>query len=236
MKGLDALSEGGRQMQFQNNFDLEEFLAYLLPGFTCIVLLYAKWSSNFVQFVPSLNKYGPEYLILFLSIVFCVALSLALGHLCSVFSRFVIRPLLYAVLFDPEKSIIPSRQRRGIEKSFYSPTITKKIAERFTRIFDLDLNDPGVQASVPRLIRAYVFSKTPASLIVRDRIVRARSLCSNLIPAISLAIILFYNSLGTVYCIVLAISAALLVIKQFSLDIRESKEIYTTFLSLDVPK
>lgn len=220
-------------MQFQNNFDLEEFLAYLLPGFGCCVLLYVKWGPEIQHFTPLLSKYGSETLILFLSIVFFITLSFAIGQLCSVFSRFALRPIIHRLYFDPEFSIIASRQKRKVERKFYPPTITQLISEKFLKIFGFDMNAPEVQIAVPRLIRAYVLTRAPTALAIRDRIIRSRSLCANFVAPVLLTIVLFAANLGFLHSFMLVGCALALIIRQVSLDIRESKELYTEFLSLN---
>jgi hypothetical protein len=221
-------------MQFQNNFDLEEFLAYLLPGFVCSLLVFSRWSSEIAAFVPSLNRYGPEYAILFICITLFITVSLALGHLCGLFARNLLRPFLNLLLGDPEQSIILSRQRRWTDKGFYSAPFLEAVSARFKSVFGLTLDDRLLWKAAPRLIRSYVIVRSPIVAVVRDRVVRSRSLCANMVlPAVAAAII-FRSELSWQLLVSLLVVAILLVVKQVSLDIRESKEIYTAFLVLDV--
>lgn len=198
----------------------------------CSILLYIKWSPSIGAAIPKLNQYGPEYAIIFFFIVFFITVSLAIGHLCSVFARNILRPVLHLVFGDPEISIFASSHSFSTDKRFYSAPFISAISRRFTKVFGLEMEDSHLKSAVPRMIRTYVFLHGPAALVIRSRIVRARSICGNLVVPIFLAILLFYPELGRIYSAVLIASAALLIVKQVSLDIRESKEVYTAFLSL----
>ncbi len=221
-------------MHFETNFDLDEFLAYLVPGSICSIILYIKFSPMVITVIPKLNQYGPEYAILFLFTVFFIAISLAIGHLCSVLGRNIIRPLIYLIFGDPDFSIFVFRHGFWTDKEFYSVPLTKAVSNRFKAAFGLAMEDRKLVRAVPRLIRSYVFLRAPMAIVVRDRIVRARSICGNLIFPTLLAIILFYADLGFVYSGALLGSAILLIVKQMSLDSRESKELYAAFLGLDM--
>lgn len=163
-------------MQFQNNFDLEEFLAYLLPGFLMLGVLIFEYKGWFAGLYQALPPGTSEFFSVFLLIVLFVTVSVVLGHVFSLVSRFVWRTLTNLLCGDPEKAIFAAKHR------YFTPTLNQLIAGRFAHVFGIAMNEQGIRNAVPRLIRSYVFTRSQTAAVSRERIVRSRAICSRASP------------------------------------------------------
>jgi hypothetical protein len=217
-------------MQFHNNFDLEEFLAYLLPGFLflgILILEHKPWFATVFQVLPAGTS---DFFTVFLLVVLFITISVILGHVFSLASRYVWRVLTNLLFGDPEKAIFATSD------AYFTTALNQLLANRFARVFGAAMNDDGIRPAVPRLIRSYVFTRSQSASVARERIVRSRSICSNLITPILIIAALGPLNIPLSARIALAVVALLLLIKQRDLDVRESKEIYLTFAALtDAP-
>lgn len=213
-------------MVFHNSFDLNEFLAYLLPGSLLLIAAHYFFGPALAaifasQIAPLTTSAGV------LGLVSYFAAALAAGHLASVWTRVIMRPL--SRLINRNARMLPLG---ASESKFYGPGVKAAIQERFSSTFKMKLEDPAVSAAAPRLIRSYVLQNSQTTTAARDQIVRARSLCGNLtLPLLVFALILIQQR-NYILAALTAVTVVALVYKQADLDIREWKEIYTGFLAL----
>lgn len=213
-------------MEFRSTFDLEDFLAYLLPGFLMLGVLifdYRDWFAGLYQGLPPGTS---EFFSAFLLIALLVTVSVVLGQIFSLVSRFVWRTLTNLLLGDPEEAIFSAKHH------YFTPTLNQLIARQFARVFGASMTEEGIRDAVPRLIRSYVFTRSQNAAVSRERIVRSRSICSNLVSPV--LIIAFLGPFNMNWCVraALVLTALLLLIKQRDLDVRETKEIYLTFAAI----
>lgn len=228
-------------MQFQNNFDLEEFLAYLLPGFLVlgfVALLNVESLVGIQQRFPGASS-GIEFAFLFITLF--VTASIVVGHAISFVVRKFARWAMNRVLSDPEQLIAADPQSTGAGKFVDNGTI-QWLQTEFAATFGKEPTDPAIKQVAPRLIRAYVFEESARIGATRDAIVRHRSICANLaIALILVAGLVWFDAAGGALLPpsaaaakigALLILALILFAKQRDLDIRETKEIYVGFLVL----
>lgn len=228
-------------MQFQNNFDLEEFLAYLLPGFLVLgfsTLLNIEILTTLQQRFSSTNS-GIEFTFLF--IVIFVTASIVVGHGISFLVRKVVRWAMNRALSDPEELIATDPLSKGAAK-FLDSEAVKWLQTEFAATFGKSPTEVAIKQLAPRLIRTYVFEESARIGATRDAIVRHRSICANLAVALILVAGLvwfdaasgaFFPPLAAAAKIgLLLVLASILLAKQRDLDIRETKEIYIGFLVL----
>ena len=213
----------------QVSFDFDEFLAFLLPGcfmFMSLEHLFPGMFDVFSQFKPvETDTYA--FLV---QVLAAGAVALVLGHMSSVFARQLIRRTLRKFFGNPRAKIFNSK-----EYKFWNPSFREVFFEKFENIFGyaLVVNSPAGEIkntdSAPRLIRSYVLNNYPATREIRNRIVRTRSLCGNsFLPILIFLISSIINS-QWLMSFILALAGFLLLWKQYDLDIREWKEIYTAF-------
>lgn len=216
-------------MQFQNNFDLEEFIAYLLPGFLFLGSIAIERATTLNGLLVALDKLSSGFVGGFVFVVMFVTLSLILGHVSSVFTRSVQRPLINAIFGDPEEAILNEGRTTALTR-FFTPELSSAIRDRFEAVFGLDPLAAGIRPAVPRMIRGYVFERSENTTSIRRQIVRHRAICGNLVVPVLATTLYGSIAIGPLgYLGALAIAGALLW-KQRDLDVRESKEIYLNFL------
>ena len=216
-------------MQFQNNFDLEEFLAYLLPGFLFLGWYILEYKTAIASISQAFPAGTSDFFIVFVLIVLFVTVSVILGHVFSLASRFVWRTLTNRFVGDPEQLVFSSND------GFFSPPLNALIAGRFLQVFGVEMTEVSIRRAVPRLVRSYVFTQSPPAATSRERIVRSRSICSNLVTPLLAIAVLGGLGMSVTARIILVAAALLLLLKQRDLDVRESKEIYLTFVALTEP-
>lgn len=184
---------------------------------------YPDMLSEFIAF----GLRGKAAYVTVVSVIAITALILVLGHLSSVITRSITRPLLHGVFFNPRKKIFHS----GNDK-FWNSDFKERVYENFYTIFGYSVSEENKPDSTPRLIRSYVLNHYSATREIRDRIVRARSLCANsVLPVILFALSSFKtgNHVSGTALLFLALS---MLWKQHDLDNREWKEIYTAFADM----
>jgi hypothetical protein len=212
-------------VQFQNNFDFGEFLAYLLPG----ALLFFAFNLLFGRSVDLLSSGETDLLQSYgsvLGIIFVVAISIAAGHLCSVWTRWVLRPLAWRLGGNPRLDILKS------SSAFYSGEFRRRLALKFSEVVGVSMLDAEIAPAVPRLIRSHVLNKMPATFILRERHVRARGLCGNLSAPLLIFFLIFLAQGQCLLALATLLGTCALFVKQQDLDVREWKEIYTAFLTI----
>lgn len=219
-------------MKFQNTFDIEEFLAYLLPGFLLLATFILNDPARLDKVISTTTEERAEFLTGFILSIQFVTISVLLGHASSVVARHVVRPMMNRLLGDPEECLTRGATPFGLATVF-TPEIKAIIRKQFEQRFGLESMSPNVQKSVPRLIRNYVFQNAERVELLRQKIVRQRAICANMIPP--LILILVWRPLNIDGNAILWIVAilGLLIAKQRDLDIRETKEIYLNFLALN---
>jgi hypothetical protein len=218
-------------MHFSANFDLDEFLAYLIPG--GLLLAVIAW-MNFELLEHLIPKEMPKGLLgSLLTLSSVIALALASGHALSIFSRVVVRTVLNAAFGDPDDIIFRDARRSrsfGAFTAYFSDEVIVAIESKFNTIFGHAASAPGYRLAAPRIIRSYVISANTAVRVQRERIVRTRAMCANLfIPCLLLAIVLFRGG-GAAAGSLLFSASLLLIAKQRILDVRETKEVYIGFI------
>ncbi len=212
-------------METPVEFDLDEFLAYLLPGALLIVLGHAVFGVQAVKYLLDLKLPEPNYTTAFLSLFSYLAISLTFGHVASLWNRYVIQPIMQRIAGDPQSAIFGD-----IDQGFYSQHFRTLISERFARLYGADLYAPAMREAAPHMIRAHVMRTCPAAVSARDKVVRARSLCGNLtLPMILFGVQLLSKSAWLVAPVPILV-AALLAQKQHILDRREYRTISTFFI------
>jgi hypothetical protein len=207
------------------DFDIDEFLAYLLPGALVVILIYSIFGADSVRDVLNLKFFEPEYTRALLGLSAYLGLTLAAGHVASLWSRIVVQPLIRVVVGNPKKAIFG-----GSDKAFYTPELRKAISDKFANVFKFSLETAGEKAA-PLMIRAHVLQHSSAAVTIRERVVRARSLCGNLtFPLIMFVVLLIYRGYWLFAAVPFAI-AVLLAVKQHLLDRREYRAINSYFVA-----
>ena len=201
-----------------DNFDLEEFLAYLLPG--AAMLMLAGYLIDVSQIAidfrgaPTVGIYANP----FLELLLYFGLALIAGHITSIWNRAVVQPILSCFKGNSSQGIFGKA-----DQYFFSEKYRAMVAEKFRLAFGADIDSPGFNHSAEHLIRAYVFQHSSPAIAMRERIVRTRSLCGNAtLPIFLLAICLAYWGywLGSIACLVLGL---LLCAKVHFLSRRDTK-------------
>jgi hypothetical protein len=211
-------------MQPQTKYNVSELIAYLLPGSILVIIVYYFWvgmPQTFTDIKDDKIRLAVEVLLYF-------GASLAGGHICSVWDRWILRPILHSIAGNPRTAILNSKGTK-----FYSTEIKLAIKSKFHKIFNLDMNNQAIRNAVPRLIRSYVLEHSSSIPVIRNNIVRVRSMAGNLsLPLIILSFLCCIDRQYTL-CLLLLLACCALLIKQVDLDIREWKEVYLGFLCVD---
>lgn len=222
-------------MQFQNNFDLEEFLAYLLPGFLFWLGVAISYPDALASTFVPLKDRTSELLAGFILSVSFIAASLLAGHVFSFVSRRVWQPFVNIFGADPERVIFTHLRGRSSAalRAFFSPSILLLIKARFQQIYGVDYDTDEVAPATPRMIRAAVAREGSAVTATRQQVVRARALCSNMVtPVLILPWLLPLAAPSWVTITIGILIAAMLLLKQRELDVREVKETYLAFIAI----
>lgn len=175
-------------MQNQTKFNFTELMAYLLPGSILFAICVYFFRKSFIQFLDLENSDMHNYWVA-VGVLTYIGASYATGHVCSVWTRQVLRPFLRLLVGNPREIVLESKQN-----SFYSDEIKTAVKAMFEKKFDLELEESGTWPTAPRLIRIYVLDRSPYVLSTRSHIVRIRSLLGNLsLPLLTLSIIFSFN-------------------------------------------
>lgn len=219
-------------MNFSSNIDLDELLSYFLSGSFFIALSAVGHPDRVMALLEMIHPFNDMALasIIIFVVFFCAALML--GHLFSVLIRCIGRPLINLLLGDPRQAVLPAVEGCTSQRAsadFFSNEFREAFADKYKKVFKADISEMP-RVAVPRLVRSHVFHKSESAIRTRERILRARSFCAHM--AVSCIAVSFVNipefHIGA--HMVLWSAAILLIIKQRSLDLRESKEIYTHFI------
>lgn len=221
---IEKISLSGER-NLQANFDLEEFIAYLLNGSLLLIAVNQYIPLSGILFSIEIFKADSLPQNVVNTLVFAAAAILG-GHISSIISRYIIRHLIWRFVERPRNLPFTSEG-----SNFWTQNLRETIQRKTNQVFnelDVELNS----RSSPRLIRSYVLCHSREISEIRVRIVRARSLCANAV----FPLLLFSGGLiwAQSYLLgaVLAVCALLLALKQHDLDTREWKEIYLGFLAL----
>ncbi len=206
------------------DFDLDEFLAYLLPGALLVILGHGVFGFGLASKNLDLKLPAPEVAAAVLALFAYLGLSLAAGHVASIWTRGVLQPLVRSMAGDPQSAIFGGSDRR-----FYTAHFRRLVSEKFEQVFRTPMGE--MEAAAPLMIRAYVLKRSAAAITVRERVVRARSLCGNLtLPAtLFVVVLLWFDQYWQ--AIVPLVIAAILAVKQHLLDQREYRSINSYFIS-----
>lgn len=220
-------------MGFSSNLDLEELLNYLVSG-SFLLATMAMGGAPSLQFVTArvAADIPPNQAAVVLAVLFATT-ALLLGHLFSMVARYGIRIAFNGILGDPENSILPETDKKSPRRAcgaFFTQKYRDAFEAKYHKVFGETTSDHIQSNTVPRLVRSYVLHHSESAREIRERIVRSRSFCANLAVALAMSSALNTTSFPLTFHLALWGGAALLTIKQRSLDERESKEIYTHFL------
>jgi hypothetical protein len=207
-------------------FDIDEFLAYLLPGALVVIVGHSIFGTDAARNLLDLKLPQPDYTTGVLSLLAYLGLTLAAGHVASIWSRAVLQPLIRLIAGDPQTAIFG-----GSDRSFYTADFRKLVRDKFQHLYKHAIDTPGMREAAPQMIRAYVLKNSSAAITIRERVVRARSLCGNLtFPLLLFSILIFLHGYWLSSILPLAI-AVLLAAKQHVLDQREYRAINSYFVS-----
>jgi len=215
-------------MQFQNRFDIEEFLAYLLPGATFTALVALNGHAEFLALRQNWSSVLPDLTYGFVITLIFLSISMLFGHVFSVISRFVWRKMLHLAFGDPENIIFKENNR------LFAKTIRTEIFEKFKFLFGFEPTDNSVKPLVSKLIRSYVLSENNSAADIRQVTVRSRLLCANFLSPIAIAVFFQPSWLDCKITWIAVIVFVLLFVRQHYLDSREARDIYLAFLSAQI--
>lgn len=216
------------------NFDIDDFIAYLLSGALMLISL-VQMCPSIIEIVVKNYTFSlkNQLAVEVLSILSLMSVVLLLGHVSSIFSRSHVRPLLRKFLFNPRMDALFDEL---YVDEFWSNEFKRKIFTNFNNKFGVDINE--CKDAAPRIIRSYVVNNNAETKEVREKIVRTRSLCSNCtLPIFVLTLTSFIQAILKADPSLLPLSLTFLliflyiIIKQIDLDLREWKEVYTAFFT-----
>lgn len=243
---LDAQHEGEPRLQFQNTFDLDEFLAYLFPGSLFLgVLLLNDGRGVFDAYATAANQTSELFIGAMVFVVFLGA-SLICGHVFSIISRVLWRPLLnWLAGEDPERAIFHLKKEDRIAPpkwplgrvfgrldAFFTVELNAKLDAAFQQVYGSSIGDKGIRPAVPRMIRSYAFANSARANASREQIVRSRSICANLATPVLFLAATGPFDMDWIWRVGLLACGILLLCKQRDLDLREAKETYLYFLAI----
>jgi len=213
------------------NFDLDEFIAYLLTGGLLVLIVGKIFEKKVSHIMPIVLSADNPAGTLALAVIFG-SFALIAGHFCSIVSRYITRNIIWFFTRRPRE--IPFyNQHHKFWHPLMKTRLRHKLAQDFGSIFDKeDTEDYLMQASkfAPRLVRAKVLHECECTRTSRLRIVRARSFVANSVTPLCVLAYLFYiyeENVASGICIFISV---LLMVKQHDLDKREWKEIYSAYL------
>lgn len=208
------------------NFDIDEFLAYLLPGALVVILAHSVFGADAARNMLDLKLPEPNFTTAVLGLFAYLGLSLAAGHVASFWSRFVVQPLTRRIAGDPQTAIFG-----GSDHLFYSEEFRTLVADKFESLFNVPMRSPGMEEAAPQMIRAHVLKSSPAAVSIRERIVQARSMCGNFtFPLVLFAVLLVWRGHWP-HALLVVVIAAVLAAKQHLLDRREYRSINSYFIT-----
>ena len=212
----------------QLTFDIDEFISYLLNGSLLLFALIYLYQNQQLFYFSGNADYFLKMGLTIHTIGF-IALSFLLGHISSVFSRNIVRNLIWRFVKRPRE--IPFVR---YSSAFWTPYFNHRVRELAEQKFALhQLNPYTMQKIAPRIIRSYALERSVTLRDTRNRIVRSRALCANsILPLVVFGIssILSGNNY-LLSVIILAVFAMMM--KQHDLDEREWKEVYTYFITIN---
>ena len=220
---------------FSNNVDIDEYINYLLGGSFFVVMVANYHYPSLQKAVPLVSANGPPFGTASQWISFIV-IAIFCGHLFSMVVRYIVRPAINSALGDAEQAILPPLNQQAGSRTpvacsdFFTDEFRLSIAAKFDKVFKTSLGDKGIRRSAPRLIRAYVLHNSSSAEKQRSAVIRPRSFTANLAVAFVFSSLFAIGQAPWQTHLFLLAAAALLVIKQRSLDEREAKELYTHFL------
>lgn len=214
-------------MQPQAKYNFNEFISYLLPGSILIAIFYYCFDANILLLIEAKVIASKQYSVA-IGVLLYFGASLTAGHICSVWTRWVIRPFLRRFIGNARLSILGSNT-----DLFYSTKIKAKIHSKFKDVFDIDMDDNDIHDAVPRLIRSYVLEHSSSIPSIRNHIVRVRSLSGNLLLPLMILTVIFCVESQYMISVLSLFVCVVLVIKQMDLDVREWKEIYIGFICIN---
>jgi hypothetical protein len=207
-------------------FDIDEFLAYLLPGALVVILAHSIFGIDAAQNLLDLKLPQPDYTTGMLCLFAYLGISLAAGHVASIWSRAVLQPLVRSIAGDPQTAIFG-----GSDRFFYTADFRKLVHDKFQHLYKSAIDAPGMREAAPQMIRAHVLKNSSAAITVRERVVRARSLCGNLtFPLVLFAVPLACRG-DWLHTLLPLLIAGLLAAKQHLLDQREYRAINSYFIA-----
>lgn len=214
------------------NFDLEDFVAYILNGCLLIAALSMLTGITFESLTAGTSVPEGDTASFFL-IGVSMALILVAGHASSVFSRYVTRRATWWFVGSPrERPFGYSREPVfGGGGALWNDDLLTRLRNALDDLQTFDQDLDRIRAA-PRLIRSYVLERSERLRERRSRLVQARSVCANaVLPMLLFALHSLLNGQLAVFLMSLG-TAAILLCKQHDLDRREWKEIYVGFLVL----
>jgi hypothetical protein len=144
----------------------------------------------------------------------------------SIWSRSVVQPLVRTIAGDPQTAIFG-----GSDHAFYTADFRKLVHSKFESVFKFALESPGMREAAPQMIRAHVLKNSSAAITIRERVVRARSLCGNLTFPLVLIVILLLCRGHWIQALLPLVIAGILAAKQHLLDQREYRAINSYFIA-----
>ncbi len=211
-------------MNLFENFDFEEFLAYLLPG-AALILLLGKAEFGFARELLELGATATDTGHIVLVASTYAGVALVAGHVASIWNRAIVQTSL-DLLFG---TFVFNHEHTS-DKQFFTRDFEAKFSEHFEKVFEQPLVEFGSGDSVEQIVRAKAFKEMPQVMASRDKIVRTRSLCGNFtLPMLFGAGLLFYSSMYWQGIIVLACCVALIA-KVYFLSRREFRLICASFI------
>ena len=211
-------------------FDLEEFLAYLLPGAIVLLVAYPFAPMGVVSYLDSIKLPGPALVTGGVVSLSYLGLALAAGQLTTVWRRFIVQPLIKKCLGDPQYSIVD-----GKDHSFFCESAREAVSRQL-KMMGFSMDDVNNRHVIPDIIRAHVIQNVPPAVVARDRWIRARSLGGNLNLPLLLMIPLAIR-FGNAWLALIPLAAAvLLAARQFTLDRRESRALVIHFILISPSK
>lgn len=154
------------------------------------------------------------------------------GHFFSMVVRYSVRNVQNRWLGDPRNAILNMQNRKQACSSFFSDEFCSAFRAKYNDVFDATIDEAGMSKSIPRIVRSYVLHHSESARQIRERLMRSRSFCANLAMAFIFSSIINIFAFPLIVHVFLWVGSLLLMIKQRSLDERESKEIYTHFLAI----
>jgi hypothetical protein len=200
-------------------FRLYDFLAYLFPGAATLHAIYLLMNGEKLKIIGYLST-GYETV----DFIYWLIAAYVIGLAWSVMSRDLVRTLIWK--YDNPRFDYYEGQK--VVDSPFGEDLSKALKDKIMKQFgDNDLK--AEQAH--RLCRAYVAQNCPSSWDRRKEILAVRSMCANFIGPAILYAVAFFSAGWKLFGVMALVGAAALMMKTITLDRREWKEIYVSFLT-----